>query len=57
MYDVLDPRDLLEAELDQSRESRRDIASVEEAARAALADGSAADRYRMLRALAGSPGY
>ena len=51
MYDVLDPRDLLEAELDQCRESGRDIAPIEDAVLAALADGSAADRQRMLRAL------
>ena len=51
MYDVLDPRDLLEGELDQCRESGRDIAPIEAAVRAALADGSAADRRLMLRVL------
>ena len=52
MHDVLDPRDLLEGELDQCRESGRDISSIQEAAVAALADGSAAERRRLLRALA-----
>ena len=51
MYDVLDPRDLLAGELDQCRESGRDIAPMEEAVLAALAEGSASDQRRMLRAL------
>src|SRR4051794_33312028 len=51
MYDVLDSRDLLEGELDQCRESGREIASVEGAVLAALADGSEADRLRLLHAL------
>jgi hypothetical protein len=51
MYDVLDPRDLLEGELDQCRESGRDIAPIEAAVQAALSGGSAADRRLMLRVL------
>ena len=55
MFDVLDPRDLLEGELDQCRESGHDIAPVEAAVRAALAEGSAEDRRLMLRALGDAP--
>jgi len=51
MHDVLDPRDLLEGELDQCRESGRDVSSIQEAAVAALADGSPEERHTMLRAL------
>ena len=55
MYDVLDSRDLLEGELDQCRESGREIASVEGAVLSALADGSGADRLGLLHALGESP--
>ena len=51
MHDVLDPRDLLEGELDQCRESGRDISSIQKAALAALAGGSDDERQRLLRAL------
>jgi ADP-ribosylglycohydrolase len=60
VHDVLDPRDLVSAELDQCRESGRDITALEPRALAALADGSAAELARVLELLEGSlqlPGW
>lgn len=55
MHDVLDPRDLLSAELDQCRESGRDLADLAPQALAALTGESVTELERVLDLLVDAP--
>src|SRR5262249_43599630 len=55
VHDVLDPHALVVAELDQCRESGRDVSALEPRVQAALANGSAAELEQVLDLLAAAP--
>jgi ADP-ribosylglycohydrolase len=55
VHDVLDPRDLVAAELDQCRESGRDVGELEPLALAALENGSGQELAHVLELLAAAP--
>src|SRR5262245_24461865 len=55
MHDVLDPRELVSAELDQCRQSGRDLDGIEPLVLAALANGHDAELSRVLELLTHAP--